>query len=468
MADLDKKIQKNQPDLVQSVLEAFEKRNVERVDILITNAIKQLKGSRFKPDQSICIGLFYLARVQPKVFSQSANLKEYLKTHIKRDGVPANIKGNKTDFFLPVLVANILLASCDSPDVRSSILTRIGQWISANQKLNELVQHVLATLCVRCHDDQATIKILIDTRYQWFDFLEKNFNTYGRVSPNLAHSIRDLLGNATSCEAFTESLTFLIKHDSDVVGLCSAISKFIVQKPLTFNSILAKGDQCTKLVSMMLDIFEAYFQQNVDGLKDVMKKDETEQVIIFNLQSNSQIFAMDEVIVRAVLLLMSTYGSDRTDEFPCLRIFLDRWLTEAKLIPNSSKIAFLDVSLTKPHQFSNGLLLKMLGRTNRSLHELAIYSATPAQLIELAITFGLTTDTLNDIFERLDSLSNVEFARVDMKDFIYFNEIMDHYSEIGVKRVEKLRDRLNNIDLTEQDCKKAEQHVEIKIKKEIT
>lgn len=469
MADLDKKIQKSQPDLVQSVLEAFEKRSVDRVDMLITNALKQLKGSRFKPDQSICIGLFYLARIQPKIFSQSNTLKEFLKTHIKRDGVPANIKGNKTDFFLPVLAANILLASCDCPDVRSTILTRIGQWISSNQKLNELVQHVLAILCIRCHDDEATVKTLIDMRHQWFDFLESNFDTYGRVAPDLARSIRCLLGGTGSCESFVANLTFLIKHDSDVVGLCTTVSRFIVQKPITFSSIMANKEHSQKLVSTIYEVFEAYFQQNVCDSKDSIKKDEIDQLIIFNLSTQSHVLALDKTVISALLWLMSRDQANTTEEHPHMQNFLSHWLAEAKVNPNLSNIVFVDVTLTTPHQFPTRLLTSMIGSKNHLIHELAIFNAAPTQLVEIALTFGLPTSLLDVIFERLGNLTTSDLAKADLRDCIYFNEILDYYTEIGVKRVERLRDLLSDVDPMEQDCKKIEQpEIEMKVKKEIT
>lgn len=216
MADLDKK--KAKTNLVQAVLEAQEKRNQERVDMIVTNAIKQLKMSRFKPDQATCISLTYLARVSPKVFNQSSAIKEVLKSSLRREIGPANIKGN--DIILPVLSANILLACCDSTEIRLIILNKVEQWLASNQKVADIVQDILSTICMKCQGDEKTIAMLIDMRQHWLQHLE------GSVPPDLCLAIRRLLHTETSCGSLLTYLKFLIEHDSDVDGLRRELAEF--------------------------------------------------------------------------------------------------------------------------------------------------------------------------------------------------------------------------------------------------
>lgn len=255
MAELDKKIQKAQTDLVQSVLEAQEKRNIERVEMLVTNAIKQLKMSRFKPDLATCLGLTYLARISPKVFNQSSAIKEVLKSLLRRDNGPANIK-SKNDIVLPVLAANILLASCDSVEIRQIILNKIEQWLNGScQKASDLIQQLLAAICMKCHKDQQTIDSLIEMRHHWLQYLEESADSYGSTPVDLCASVRKLLHSEANCESLLVYLKFLIKHDLDIDGLSKEISKFIIERPISLSSMLNEDDYGSELNKMLMRIF---------------------------------------------------------------------------------------------------------------------------------------------------------------------------------------------------------------------
>lgn len=261
MAELDKKTQKTQTDLVQSVIEAYEKRNTDRVDVLITTAIKQLKMSRFKPDQTTCISLIYLARVCPRVFANSPNVKELLKSHVRRDNGPSNIKAPKNDIVLPVLASNILLASCDSIEVKTIILNRIEQWLGSNQKPTDMILHLLTALCMKSNDNQQTVTALIEMRHYWLKYLDDNFEIYGRVPVNLCAGIRGLLHNETSCESLIENLQFLIKHDEDIIGLSREISVFIIDRPISVDSMLKHDLLGNQLNLMLLSVYNKLFER---------------------------------------------------------------------------------------------------------------------------------------------------------------------------------------------------------------
>lgn len=254
----EKTIQKTQTDLVQAVLDAQEKRNSERVDMLVTNAIKQLKMSRFKPDQTTCISLTYLARINPKIFIQSSAIKEVLKSLLRRDNGPANIKG-KNDIVLPVLAANILLACCDANEVRGIIIHKIEQWVSSNQKASEMIQHLMATLCTKCQGDQQTISSLVELRHHWLQYLGDNFETYKSVPPDLCSNIRRLIHTETSCESLVIYLEFLIKHDSDIDLMAKEVSKLIIERPISLGGLVKDGETGPQLIKIIFKTFSKIF-----------------------------------------------------------------------------------------------------------------------------------------------------------------------------------------------------------------
>lgn len=259
MAELDKKILKTQTDLVQSVLEAHEKKNSDRVDMLITNAIKQLKMSRFKPDQTTCISLAYLARISPKIFTQSNTIKETLKSLLRRDNGPTNIKG-KCDIILPVLAANILLAACDSSDIRSVILNKVDQWLGTSQKSLDIVQNLIATICMKCQSDPQTISTLTDIRQHWLHFMKENYDIYGSVPDDLCASIRRLLHTETDGEKLITYLDFLMKHDKNIDGLSREVGQFINKRPMTLNNFFQQEQIGMQLTKMLLEIFVQLFE----------------------------------------------------------------------------------------------------------------------------------------------------------------------------------------------------------------
>lgn len=260
MAELDKKIQKTQLELVQAVLEAQEKRNQERVDMLITNAIKQLKMSRFKPDQTTCLSLIYLARINPKVFNQSNAIKEVLRSLIRRDNGPTNIKG-KNDVMLPVLAANILLACCNTSETRQIVLNKIDQWLNGNQKISEIVLHLLAITCMKCQNDTQTINLLIDLRQHWLQYLDDNFDTHGPVPRSLCICVRKLLQSESRTESLLELANFLLKHEYDIVGFAHDVSVLIVERPITLKDMISKDINGSQLRLVFLKIFERLFNQ---------------------------------------------------------------------------------------------------------------------------------------------------------------------------------------------------------------
>lgn len=277
----EKTIQKAQTDLVQAVLDAQEKRNLERVDMLVTNAIKQLKMSRFKPDQTTCIGLTYLARINPKIFTQSTAIKDILKSLLRRDNGPANIKG-KNDIVLPVLAANILLACCDANEVRGIIIHKIEQWLSSNQKASDMVQHLMATLCMRCQGDQQTITSLVEMRHHWLQYLGDNCDFYTSVPSDLCSSIRNLLHTETICEPLVIYLEFLIKHDSNMDYLAREVSKFILERPISLKCMLKDGENGIQLIKIIFKTFVKIFTylKNMPTEQPVSSKQQAKLAVV--------------------------------------------------------------------------------------------------------------------------------------------------------------------------------------------
>lgn len=257
MSELDKKTLPSKPtqaDLVGLVMEAFEKKNQERVDMLVTNAIKQLKMSRFKPDQTICISLTYLARINPKLFSQSNTIRDMLKTLLRRDQGPANIKG-KSDTILPVLAANILLATCDGPEVRNIILSKLDQWLTSSPKVADIVMHVLTIICEKCQNDQQTIAYLIEMRRHWMSYLISLQLQEGSIPSDLSTSVRGLLEKESDPSQIILYANFLDKYDSDYEGLSQALAKLITHRPMTLLCMFNDSDHGLNLGRALVGLF---------------------------------------------------------------------------------------------------------------------------------------------------------------------------------------------------------------------
>lgn len=473
MAELDKKILKAQTDLVQAVLEAQEKRNQERVDMLVTNAIKQLKMSRFKPDQTTCISLTYLARISPKVFIQSSAIKEVLKSSLRRETGPANIKG-KNDILLPVLSANILLACCDATEIRLIILNKIEQWLASNQKVADIVQHLLSTICMKCQGDEKTIAMLIDMRQHWLQLLE------GSVPPNLCVGIRKLLHTETSCSSLITYLKFLIKHDNDIEGLSGELARFVIERPMSLDSMLNEEESAMQLIQMILQVFIKLFtllidsgksqsQKNssfvseikVEKLEKVEKVEQVEKVekveqaekaekvakvekveklnddttatndettrppLYIRLANSSQVIPLSWATTEAALTLMTSVETCEAckDEFNQL---LDFWRME-------------DGSLSTPHNLPNRLRQKLLHSSNGCLIELGLQNADVSQLVELVQQFGMPLSTINKIFERLSRVKNAKLIESHVKDQSLFCQLLEFYDEMGAPGAKEFR-----------------------------
>lgn len=257
MSELDKKtlaIKPNQADLVGLVLEAFEKKNQERVDMLVTNAIKQLKMSRFKPDQTICISLTYLARINPKLFNQSSTIKDMLKTLLRRDQGPANIKG-KSDTILPVLAANILLATCDGTEVRNIILSKLDQWLTSSTKVADIVMHVLTIICEKCQGDQQTIAYLIEMRRHWITYITNLQLQVGSIPSDLSEGVRNLLDKEDDPSQLILYINFLDKYDGYHEALSQAMARLISRRPMTLLCMFNEPDHgprlCRGLIALL-------------------------------------------------------------------------------------------------------------------------------------------------------------------------------------------------------------------------
>ncbi|XP_015601368.1 integrator complex subunit 1 isoform X2 [Cephus cinctus] len=93
-------------DLVPMVLEASDNDEGDKVVGIICGAIKTLKNQRWKPDTLIYMGLMYLAKIRPSIFSNDCILHA-LSSLLKRDQ-SHNFK-SKGNPLVPVLAANLLM-----------------------------------------------------------------------------------------------------------------------------------------------------------------------------------------------------------------------------------------------------------------------------------------------------------------------------------------------------------------------
>lgn len=447
MTELEKKTLKAQTDLVQSVLEAHEKKNSERVDMLITNAIKQLKMSRFKPDQATCISLTYLARTCPKIFTQSSAIKEVLKGLVRRDQGPANIKG-KSDVVLPVLAANILLACCDTVDVRTIILNKIEQWISGNQKVTELVQHLLATLCMKCKSDELTVSTLIEHRQHWLVYLDENYEKYGPVPIDLSSSLKKLLDIESCCESVVLYLNFLIKHDTDIVNLSADVSRFILDRPLTLSSMLREDKFGVELGSTLIKIFNNLLDHVKSASLPVVKIESKEDVklkldsIYVKLASCQGPVCISKSTTQAIFTLLS---STELDEQLSIKSNLDSlrssWMEQVGKI-NHIALMYEDASMTIAYNIPEDLRLKLIHSTDDHLVDLALRGANVATLLTLLQQFALPPSAINKILSNLEAVQDIESIRSEIRDKSYFTQLISFYSSLGCSHAGQLRERL--------------------------
>ncbi|KAK0167256.1 hypothetical protein PV327_004680 [Microctonus hyperodae] len=93
-------------DLVPMVLEANDNDEGDKVIGVICGAIRTLKNQRWKPDTLLYMGLMYLAKIRPSIFSNDCILHA-LSSLLKRDQAH-NFK-SKGNPLVPVLAANLLM-----------------------------------------------------------------------------------------------------------------------------------------------------------------------------------------------------------------------------------------------------------------------------------------------------------------------------------------------------------------------
>ncbi|XP_076239229.1 integrator complex subunit 1 isoform X3 [Calliopsis andreniformis] len=93
-------------DFVPMVLEANDNDEGDKVIGIICGAVKVLKNQKWKPDTLIYMGLLYLAKIRPSIFSNDCILHA-LSSLLKRDqAYNFKTKGNP---LVPVLAANLLM-----------------------------------------------------------------------------------------------------------------------------------------------------------------------------------------------------------------------------------------------------------------------------------------------------------------------------------------------------------------------
>lgn len=448
MTELEKKTLKAQTDLVQAVVEAFDKKNIERVEMLISNAIKQLKMSRFKPDQATCLGLTYLAKTNPKIFTQSGNIKELLKSLIRRDQGPTNIKG-KSDVVIPVLAANILLACCDSVEIRAIILHKIEQWINGNQKVSDLVQHLLATLCMKCDSDPQTIASLIDIRQHWLQYLDENYKTYGPVPIDLSTSVKKLLESESKCDSLITYLNFLIKHDQKVVELCEDVSRFILERPITLNSMLKEDKLNHELASILLRIYLRLLEYYRSGLHCPIKSEDAKEDVKIRLESVyvklpccSERVVISKRIVSATFSLMSLLESNSHESLIAdLKRLKEYWIAQVGKI-NHVAFIYMDSGMSISYDLPDDLRQKLIHSQDDALVEFAMRGASTGQLVLLLQQFSLTTKTINKVLTSLESIQDSSLIRAEVVDYSYFAQLMEFYSDMGCPSAVQLKEKL--------------------------
>lgn len=93
-------------DFVPMALEANDNDEADKVIGIICGAVKTLKNQKWKPDTLIYMGLLYLAKIRPSIFSNDCVLHA-LSSLLKRDQT-YNFK-SKGNPLVPVLAANLLM-----------------------------------------------------------------------------------------------------------------------------------------------------------------------------------------------------------------------------------------------------------------------------------------------------------------------------------------------------------------------
>ncbi|XP_074109265.1 integrator complex subunit 1 [Cotesia typhae] len=141
------------PDLVPMVLEASDNDEGDKVIGLICGAIKTLKNQRWKPDSLLSIGLMYLAKIRPSIFSNDC-VVHALSSLLKRDQAH-NFK-SKGNPLVPVLAANLLMRGFHDrkawPEVflKLYIEDALGErvWVD-HDECKGFTDNILTSLCTR-------------------------------------------------------------------------------------------------------------------------------------------------------------------------------------------------------------------------------------------------------------------------------------------------------------------------------
>lgn len=93
-------------DIVPKVLEANDNDEGDRVIGLLCGAIETLRNKKLKPDPVVYMGLLYLTKIRPSLFSNDCILHG-MTSLLKREPTPPyKSKGNPV---VPVLAANMLM-----------------------------------------------------------------------------------------------------------------------------------------------------------------------------------------------------------------------------------------------------------------------------------------------------------------------------------------------------------------------
>lgn len=95
-------------DFVPMALEANDNDEGDKVIGIICGAIKTLKNHRWKPDNLLYMGLLYLAKIRPSIFSNDCILHA-LSSLLRRDQNNQNSYKSKVSPLVPVLAANLLM-----------------------------------------------------------------------------------------------------------------------------------------------------------------------------------------------------------------------------------------------------------------------------------------------------------------------------------------------------------------------
>lgn len=95
-------------DFVPMALEANDNDEGDKVIGIICGAIKTLKNQRWKPDTLLYMGLLYLAKLRPSIFSNDCILHA-LSSLLRRDQNNQNSYKSKVSPLVPVLAANLLM-----------------------------------------------------------------------------------------------------------------------------------------------------------------------------------------------------------------------------------------------------------------------------------------------------------------------------------------------------------------------